>query len=83
MHRNTQIQYKQTVHAHKCLHCAGFEPATSCVVGEYSHHYATSAVDACLHFSILTLLNFRDRAPKRTDRGAIKVLMVSLIDMSA
>jgi hypothetical protein len=26
------------------LHCAGIEPATSCVVGEYSHHYATSAV---------------------------------------
>jgi hypothetical protein len=22
-------------HAQKCLHCAGIEPATSCVVGEY------------------------------------------------
>jgi hypothetical protein len=28
----------------KCLHCAGIEPATSCVVGECSHHYATSGV---------------------------------------
>jgi hypothetical protein len=26
------------------LHCAGIEPATSCAVGEFSHHYATSAV---------------------------------------
>jgi hypothetical protein len=32
------------VHAHKCLHCAGIEPATSCVAGEYSHHYDKSAV---------------------------------------
>jgi hypothetical protein len=31
------------VYAHKYLHCAGMEPVT-CVVGEYSHHYATSAV---------------------------------------
>jgi hypothetical protein len=27
------------------LYCAGIEPATSGVVGEYSHHYATSAVN--------------------------------------
>jgi hypothetical protein len=32
------------VDAQKCLHCAGIEPVTSCVVGEYSHQYATSAV---------------------------------------
>jgi hypothetical protein len=32
------------VHAHKCLHCAGIEPVTSCVVGDYSQHYATSVV---------------------------------------
>jgi hypothetical protein len=31
-------------HAHKCLHCAGIEPAASCVVCEYSDHYAKSAV---------------------------------------
>jgi hypothetical protein len=37
------------VHAHKCLHCAGIEPATSCVVGEYSHHYATSTVKYIHH----------------------------------
>jgi hypothetical protein len=36
-----QTQYRH-VHAHKCLHSAGIEPATSCVVGEYSHHYAKS-----------------------------------------
>jgi hypothetical protein len=30
------------------LHCAGIEPATSCVVGEYSHDYATSAVKLIL-----------------------------------
>jgi hypothetical protein len=33
------------VYAHKCLHYAGIEPATSCVVGAYYHHYATSAVN--------------------------------------
>jgi hypothetical protein len=32
------------VHAHKCLPCAGIEPEPSCVVGEYSDHYAKSAV---------------------------------------
>jgi hypothetical protein len=32
------------VHAHKCLHCAEIELATSCVVGEYCHHYAKWAV---------------------------------------
>jgi hypothetical protein len=32
------------VHAHKCLHCAGIEPATSCVVGKYSDNYAKSVV---------------------------------------
>jgi hypothetical protein len=42
MHRNFLTQYRH-VHAHKCLHCAGFEPATFCVVGEYSDHYAKSA----------------------------------------
>jgi hypothetical protein len=31
-------------HAHKCLHYAGIEPATSCLVSEYSHHYAKSAL---------------------------------------
>jgi hypothetical protein len=49
---NTYILYIEThrpntnrhVHAHKCLQCAGIEPATSGVVGKYSHHYATSAV---------------------------------------
>jgi hypothetical protein len=35
-------------HGHKCLHCAGIESATSCVVGEYSHHYATSAVKSVI-----------------------------------
>jgi hypothetical protein len=34
------------VHAHKYLHFVGIEPATSCVVGEYSDHYAKSAVSA-------------------------------------
>jgi hypothetical protein len=38
------------VHANKCLHCAGIEPATSCVVDEYSHHYATSAVNTVLDY---------------------------------
>jgi hypothetical protein len=37
---------KRHVHVHKCLHCAGIEPATSCVVGEYCHHYAKSTVNA-------------------------------------
>jgi hypothetical protein len=49
---NTYILYIETpgpntnrhFYAHKCLHCAGIEPATSCVVGQYSHHYAKSAV---------------------------------------
>jgi hypothetical protein len=49
---NTYILYIETPrpntnrhdHAHKCLHWAGIEPATTCVVGEYSHHYAKSAV---------------------------------------
>jgi hypothetical protein len=36
------------LHAHKCLHCAGIEPATSCVVGEYSYHNAQSAVKLSL-----------------------------------
>jgi hypothetical protein len=27
------------VHAYKCLHCAGIEPATSCVVGEYYMYF--------------------------------------------
>jgi hypothetical protein len=27
------------------LHCAGIESAISCVVGEYSDHYAKSAVN--------------------------------------
>jgi hypothetical protein len=45
------------VQAHKCLHCAGIEPATSCVVGEYSNHYAKSAVKlAFLIFLALTTL---------------------------
>jgi hypothetical protein len=41
---NTYILYKETprpntnrhVHAHKCLHCAGIEPAASRIVGEHS-----------------------------------------------
>jgi hypothetical protein len=37
------------VHAHKYLHCAGIEPATSCVVGEYSHQYTKSAVIDTYH----------------------------------
>jgi hypothetical protein len=49
---NSYILYIETtrpntnrhVHADKCLHCAGIEPATSCVVGEYSHHYAKSVI---------------------------------------
>jgi hypothetical protein len=32
------------IHAHKCLHGAGIEPATSCVEGEYSDLYAKLAV---------------------------------------
>jgi hypothetical protein len=47
IHRNTQIQYKQTficTHKYKCLHCARIERATFCVVGEYTHHYAKSAI---------------------------------------
>jgi hypothetical protein len=52
---NTYILYTETskpntnkhVHAHKCLLCAGNAPATSCVVGENSHHYAKSAA---IHF---------------------------------
>jgi hypothetical protein len=33
------------------MHCAGIEPATFCVVGEYSHHYAISVVkDISLRF---------------------------------
>jgi hypothetical protein len=53
---NTFILYMETprpntnrhIHAHKCLHCAGIEPATSCVIGEYSDHYATSAVNVSI-----------------------------------
>jgi hypothetical protein len=30
-------------HARKCLHCVGIEPASSCILGEYSH-YAKLAV---------------------------------------
>jgi hypothetical protein len=59
---NTYILYIETarpntkrhVHAHKCLHCAGIEPATSYVVGEYSHHYAQSAVKIVSRFSFGT-----------------------------
>jgi hypothetical protein len=44
--------YKQTytyntnshVYAHKCLYCAGIEPATSRVVDEYATFYAKSVV---------------------------------------
>jgi hypothetical protein len=32
------------------LHCAGIEPATSRVGGEYSHHYATSRPSFILLF---------------------------------
>jgi hypothetical protein len=51
---------KRLVHAHKCLHCAGIEPAASSVVGEYSHHYATSTTSQtrkCYAFITQTLLN--------------------------
>jgi hypothetical protein len=38
----TRPNTNRYVHAHKCLHCVESEPATSYVVGEYSHHYAKS-----------------------------------------
>jgi hypothetical protein len=49
MHTNytqqTLTQYKQTcTDTQICFYCAGIELATSCVVGEYSYHYAESAV---------------------------------------
>jgi hypothetical protein len=50
IHRNTQLQYERYVQAHKCLHNAGSEPATSCVVGEYSHHYAKSDVKLVVNY---------------------------------
>jgi hypothetical protein len=37
---NTNIH----VYAPKYLYCAGIEPTISCVVGEYSHLHATSAI---------------------------------------
>jgi hypothetical protein len=43
------------VHAHKCLHCEGIEPATFCVVGEYTHHYAKSAVELLSIFKLINL----------------------------
>jgi hypothetical protein len=33
---DTQTQYKMIMHAHKCLHCAGIEPAPSCAVGIFT-----------------------------------------------
>jgi hypothetical protein len=37
-------------HAHKCMHCAGIEPVTSCIIGEYSHNYAKLAIKKkCQH----------------------------------
>jgi hypothetical protein len=44
IHRNTQTNSNRHVHAHICLHYAVIEPATSCVVDEYSHGCAKSAV---------------------------------------
>jgi hypothetical protein len=41
---NVRPYTNRHVNAHKCLHCAGIEPATSSVVGVYPHHYATLAV---------------------------------------
>jgi hypothetical protein len=35
------------------LHCAGIEPATSCLVGEYSH-----AKSAVIDINILLVLDF-------------------------
>jgi hypothetical protein len=46
------------VHAHKYLHCAGIEPATSCVVGEYSHHCARSAVTVIIGKGLLNTLHY-------------------------
>jgi hypothetical protein len=54
--QTTRPNRNRHVHAHKCLHCAGIEPATSCVVSEYSHHYAKSAVILCFHIVTLTFL---------------------------
>jgi hypothetical protein len=39
-----RLNTNRHVHAHNCLHCAGFEPVTSCVVSEYTHHYAKSVM---------------------------------------
>jgi hypothetical protein len=46
------------VHAHKCLHCAGIEPASSCVVGEHSHHYAKSAVMMMMMITVGEYYNY-------------------------
>jgi hypothetical protein len=76
---NTYILYIETprpntnrhVHAHKCLHCAGIEPATSCVVGGYTH-YATSVVGFTTTVVVETLTDVdfahRDIAPHSASR---------------
>jgi hypothetical protein len=39
------------------LHCAQIEPATSYVVGEYSHHYAKSAIKNKIYkFAIIVIM---------------------------
>jgi hypothetical protein len=63
---NTYILYIETqrpntnrhVHAHKCFHCAGIELATSCVVGDYSHYYAKSAVEFWLNLVMTSSKNY-------------------------
>jgi hypothetical protein len=37
---HTRLMESMFKHAHKCLDCAGIEPATSCTVGEYSDRCA-------------------------------------------
>jgi hypothetical protein len=60
------------VHAHKCLHGADIEPATPFVIGEYSHHYAKSAINIhrymnflsvwhCVFFFIYTYIHYHSR----------------------
>jgi hypothetical protein len=55
--RRPRPNTNRNVHVHKCLHGAGIEPATSCVVGEYSHHYATSSFKLFNVWSLFILQN--------------------------
>jgi hypothetical protein len=63
--------------AHKCLHCAGIEPATSCVVGEYSHHYAKSA-KYLIKIFIIIFLKFLVLLQLLDSRDNVWKLFVSL-----